>query len=70
MTRRVRIGAVREQRPHHLLVAAHDRLVQRRESSRASVGVRAFVEQELDQLGEPRVRGQRRARSRPRRPRR
>ncbi len=46
---------MREKRGHHLLVAAHDRLVERCKPGSGRVGVGALVEQQLDNPDEARV---------------
>ena len=56
--RRVRIGAVSEQRAHCPVVAAHDGFVEGGESRSGGVGIRAVVEQKLDQFGKAGMRGQ------------
>ena len=49
----VGVGAVREERCRHLLVAAHDRFVQGGEAGPGGVRVRTFVEQERHEIDKP-----------------
>ena len=64
--RRVRIGAVGQQRRHHRFVTTHDRGMERRKPRRRGVRVGAAFEQELDQVAEAGVSGEHRGADAPR----